>query len=437
MKITLNAANRKPLVELISNFMGEAAVYMRAPSYAYSIGSYTVTRAGDLEIPDDTDAEALRHLYSVLESEGYHPQEPLPQPEAIGLTVTMPKDKVNIDNLNALLDAKGILIKKALGIGELPVRIGTDTVSFPWFAEMPDPDSVPAFTRFISDICEMSIRQDWSGIYRVIGMLPHAGFNGMDDNAVQNAGTGEAADSNAEAEESVDESLGTGENATVNESTSSEESTVQTTEMDGDGEAAGQDMVGDKTSPENTGITEAPGLSADILNRLDSLRVSLVREINRQFNEIIRSGCAATPHRNIPVSRGNAVPAVASGDTMSITLYGDINALRGTKPTLVRYGEDSIPVTSWKRAFAAVLDICNRQESYHEALLAARNETMGRGRKVMADSPQGMLSPLKIDDGLYVETNFSTEALLKLLRDRILSWIDFDARDITFEYWRP
>ena len=45
-----------------------------------------------------------------------------------------------------------------------------------------------------------------------------------------------------------------------------------------------------------------------------------------------------------------------------------------------------------------------------------------------------MLSSLKVDDNLYIETNFSTEALLKLLRDRILNRIDFDSRSITFEY---
>ena len=119
---------------------------------------------------------------------------------------------------------------------------------------------------------------------------------------------------------------------------------------------------------------------------------------------------------------------------MDIALYGNISTLRGTKPILVKYGGDAIPVTSWKRAFAAVLDICNRQEHYHEALLAIRNETLGRSRKVIAESPQGMLSSLKVDDNLYIETNFSTEALLKLLRDRILNRIDFDSRSITFEY---
>lgn len=294
MKLTLNVENRKPLVDLVSRFTGEAAVYMRMPTYAYRIGGYTVTREGNLETPDDLDFTIIHALYETLAGGGYHPKEAEPVAES------------------------------------------------------------------------------------------------------------------AEAEETADT---VGQAKTVSETSS-----------------------GNSNVPS---IPGTPGLPADVLERLGALRTSLIREINRQINGIIRGGSADTPRRNTPVIRENSGQAVAPGRTMSIALCGDISTLRGTKPTLLRYGDDVIPVASWKRAFAAVLDICNRQEHYHERLLAARNETLGRSRKVIADSPQGMLSPLKVDDNLYIETNFSTEALLKLLRDRILSRIDFDSRSITFEYWRP
>lgn len=310
MKLTLNVENRKPLVDLISRFTGEAAVYMRMPTYAYRIGGYTVTREGNLEMPDDLDFDIIHALYKTLAGGGYYPKEAEPVAE------------------------------------------------------------------------------------------------------------------NAEEEETADENTGTAENVSADE----------------DADTAGQTKTAGGNPSENSGLsnpTETPDLPADVLARLNALRTSLIREINRQINGIIRDGGADAPRRSTPVIRENPGQAIASGETMDIALYGDISTLRGTKPTLLRYGDDTIPVTSWKRAFAAVLDICNRQEHYHEALLAIRNETLGRSRKVIADSPQGMLSPLKVDDKLYVETNFSTEALLKLLRDRILSRIDFDSRNITFEYWRP
>lgn len=306
MKLTLNVENRKPLVELVSRFTGEAAVYMRMPTYAYRIGGYTVTREGNLETPDDLDSAAVHALYEALAGGGYHPKEAEPVAES------------------------------------------------------------------------------------------------------------------ADAEETAEPNVGDGENARADEA-----------------EAAGQAKTASAASANVPDTPETPGLSADVLGQLNTMRASLIREINRQINGIIRGGGADTPRRNTPAIRENPGQAVASRKTMSIALYGDISTLRGTKPTLVKYGNDTIPVSSWKRAFAAVLDICNRQEHYHEALLTARNETMGRSRKVIADSPQGMLSPLKVDDNLYIETNFSTEALLKLLRERILSRINFDSRSITFEYWRP
>ena len=59
-------------------------------------------------------------------------------------------------NLTKLLDAKGCLIKRALGISELPIEVGEDKVSFPWFPQMPGTDETKAYTHFISALCEMA-----------------------------------------------------------------------------------------------------------------------------------------------------------------------------------------------------------------------------------------------------------------------------------------
>lgn len=73
-----------------------------------------------------------------------------------GLTVEIPLDKVAVGNLTRLLDAKGSLIKKALGVDALPIEILEDRASFPWFTELPDTDAVQAYTHFISALCGMS-----------------------------------------------------------------------------------------------------------------------------------------------------------------------------------------------------------------------------------------------------------------------------------------
>ena len=48
----------------------------------------------------------------------------------MGLTVEIPLDKVSLGNLTKLLEAKGKLIRKALGISELSFEILEDRVAF-------------------------------------------------------------------------------------------------------------------------------------------------------------------------------------------------------------------------------------------------------------------------------------------------------------------
>ena len=71
------------------------------------------------------------------------------------LTVEIPLDKVAVGNLTKLLDAKGNLIRKALGITDLRIEVLEDRVAFPWFSQV-DTDSAAAYTHFISALCEMS-----------------------------------------------------------------------------------------------------------------------------------------------------------------------------------------------------------------------------------------------------------------------------------------
>lgn len=79
--------------------------------------------------------------------------------ETTGLTISITLDKVAVGNLTNLLDAKGTLIKKALGITELPIIIEEEVISFPWFEEMPAAEECTAYTAFIAALCQMSIKQ--------------------------------------------------------------------------------------------------------------------------------------------------------------------------------------------------------------------------------------------------------------------------------------
>ena len=105
---------------------------------------------------DNNKAAAADSLDEAEAAEAEEASTPEAASEHLGLTVEIPLDKVDVGNLTKLLDAKGCLIKKALGIRVLPIEVLEDRVAFPWFSEMPDADAVQAYTHFISALCEMS-----------------------------------------------------------------------------------------------------------------------------------------------------------------------------------------------------------------------------------------------------------------------------------------
>ena len=174
MKIRYNVtgAKRKELVKVISDATGARAEYKFMPTCNYEIDYFTITKDGTLLFDDRADSEEVEQVLEAITAAGFECEaqdgeeqlseeeseaaDTAPQSETVGLTVEIPLDKAAVGNLTKLLDAKGSLIKKALGVSELPIEIQEDRVAFPWFREMPDADAVKAYTHFISALCEMS-----------------------------------------------------------------------------------------------------------------------------------------------------------------------------------------------------------------------------------------------------------------------------------------
>ncbi len=182
LKYNMGGAERKKLVQAVSEFTGVNAVYMRTPTYAYQIGSFTITREGNLAFCDMDDQEEIENLIDFLAQQGflaesneyYQPmldievEEPLedcpppygkPEAEPTGLTISVPLEKVKVGKLTNILESKADLIKKALGVSDIRITVDPDKVSFPWFDELPDADTTAAYSTFICKLCEMSVNQ--------------------------------------------------------------------------------------------------------------------------------------------------------------------------------------------------------------------------------------------------------------------------------------
>ena len=164
IRYNVTGSERKRLVQTIAQTLEVKAKYLGMPSMAYGIDTYTVDRDGTLLFSDRNDTEEVERLLEAVFAEGFEcePHEGFTgessaaEDEAAGLTVGVPLDKVNVGNLTRLLEAKGGLIRKALGVEDIRIEIKDDRVDFPWFTKLPSPDEVKAYTHFIASLCEMS-----------------------------------------------------------------------------------------------------------------------------------------------------------------------------------------------------------------------------------------------------------------------------------------
>ena len=165
IRFSVKGPERKRLVQVIEKALEVKSRYLGAPSMAYEIGTYTIDRNGTLSFEESGDTGEVRRLLEAISSEGFECEVPKDSADEItetetaaesGLTIAVPLDKVNTGNLTRLLEAKGSLIRKALGTDNTRIEVKEDCVSFPWFAKLPSPDETQAYTHFIAALCEMS-----------------------------------------------------------------------------------------------------------------------------------------------------------------------------------------------------------------------------------------------------------------------------------------
>lgn len=166
MTITINAqgAERKRLVQTISDWLGVPAKYCGAPSFNYEVDYFTIDRNGSLSFDDRADSEVIERLLEHIYDEGFDFDQSHTdaEDEPCAVCISMPKSLFtdsNLENLKALIAAKGSLIKKALGVDDLPLEITDTKVSFPWFPATPTPDEMNAYDTFICKLCEMARNQ--------------------------------------------------------------------------------------------------------------------------------------------------------------------------------------------------------------------------------------------------------------------------------------
>lgn len=162
----------------------------------------------------------------------------------------------------------------------------------------------------------------------------------------------------------------------------------------------------------------------DTIQELQNFRTELIQEINLRIDGMIQQ----LRTEQSPVER---VAEVREYESV-YPLTASTGIFKGKKPTGVRFPDGTrVDVPTWKKVVEAILKKCDADASNHRVLLELRGKVTGRDRVLLAEKPDEMRSPLEISAGIYVETHYDTETLLKIITTRILDAVHYDYSGIT------
>ena len=158
IKFNCTGAERKKLVQAISEITGENAEYQFMPTCAYRIGTMTVDKEGTLHCEDGTE---ISELLEELHKRGFIAGTDTAEKADNRLTISIPKetlDEQTLNNLDRILENKGTLIRHALQTDSLEYTVTESEVQFPWFT-LEEPEDADAYSRFLTALIDMAKNQ--------------------------------------------------------------------------------------------------------------------------------------------------------------------------------------------------------------------------------------------------------------------------------------
>ena len=212
----LSGSDRKPLVEAISQILDKPAVYQGAPSFAYTVGDFTVDRNGVLSYGNNIHPDFAAVLISDLQERGFVAEiisdtdnndeltaenaaatdnstatteasleaddveagtetaddtvvtENIASTEANDaespdiLTIEVPDTGFTPEakeNIKKIVASKKTVLEKALGSDGLPIVEKDGKITFPWFTLHDIDGEADAYSRLVTAICKMAKEQ--------------------------------------------------------------------------------------------------------------------------------------------------------------------------------------------------------------------------------------------------------------------------------------
>ena len=183
IKFNVTGDRRKALVAVMRDTLQDTVHYLRAPSFCFMVGKYTIDKNGTVTCPDDADEAQIEILIRELAHDGFvgerigEPVNPAaqrlietPRKEIVKptldsidrLSVEIPRDGITpaaLENLRRLIASKNTLLKKALDTDNLPITEHPDRIEFGWFRLTDDQVEITAYYQLVQGLCELARSQ--------------------------------------------------------------------------------------------------------------------------------------------------------------------------------------------------------------------------------------------------------------------------------------
>ena len=145
----VDGQRRKDLVKALSEILLWEPKYLGAPTFAYDIGNYRVTREGTILCPESCTRKIAEQLISNLRDHGFEPTNS----NLTLFVVSLPRDMFNdaaLDRLRNLVKSKEAVLKAALKAHALQIEVTDEKIYFPWFTLTGTDGEADAYTKLIA-----------------------------------------------------------------------------------------------------------------------------------------------------------------------------------------------------------------------------------------------------------------------------------------------
>ena len=151
-----NGKERKKLAEVIAKEIGVDAIYQGPPTFSYKMDYFTVDREGALVLDDEDFGEEAERVLDAIAAAGFTAQEDEME-GSTGLAIQMPAMTGDeLSRLEALIESKESLLKKAIGAESLMVDEKDGKLDFAWFKADATPDEIKAYMDLVTALCKMA-----------------------------------------------------------------------------------------------------------------------------------------------------------------------------------------------------------------------------------------------------------------------------------------